>query len=91
MQGDLLLLAAGDSSVVNKALDKVRQFLAKDLGLIQKEHALLWVVDFPMYEWNGDEERLEVTLSYLTNLHQIFFRANLYARKLTCRSTTELD
>ena len=60
-QGDLLLVAAGESSIVNKGLDKVRQFLAKDLDLFTREHALLWVVDFPMYQWNAEEERLEVT------------------------------
>ena len=47
---------------MNKAMDKVRQFIAKDLKLHVREHALLWVVDFPMYDWNEDEQRLEVLL-----------------------------
>lgn len=38
----------------------MRQFLAKELKLIDpKAHNLLWVTDFPMFEWNDDEERLE--------------------------------
>ena len=50
--------------MVNKALDRVRQYLAKDLGLLESgKHALLWVTDFPMYEWNEQEQRLEVSLN----------------------------
>lgn len=60
MQGDLLLLAAGPTATVNKALDRVRQYLAKDLNLIdQSAHKLVWVTDWPMFEWNEDEQRLE--------------------------------
>lgn len=60
LQGDLLLLAAGPTAVVNKALDRVRQYLAKDLNLIDHSaHKLLWVTDWPMFEWNDDEQRLE--------------------------------
>jgi aspartyl-tRNA synthetase len=33
--GDLLLIAAGPVGAVNRALDRVRQFLGKDLGLIK--------------------------------------------------------
>lgn len=59
-QGDLLLLVAGDRPTVNRALDRVRQFVAKELELADpKAHALLWVTDFPMFEWNEDEQRHE--------------------------------
>lgn len=59
-QGDLLLFAAGPASTTNKALDRVRQFLGKELKLIDPTaHNLLWVTDFPMFEWNEDEQRLE--------------------------------
>jgi len=62
--GTLLLFGAGDTATVNKALDRVRQFLARELGLIpaDRENDLwnfLWVVDFPMFEFNADENRLE--------------------------------
>ncbi|KAL4436784.1 hypothetical protein ABPG75_003923 [Micractinium tetrahymenae] len=58
--GDLLLLAAGPAGRVNRALDRVRLYLGKDLGLIKEgQHSLLWVVDFPMFEWNEEEGRLE--------------------------------
>jgi hypothetical protein len=44
VQGDLLLLAAGSAPVVHKALDRVRQYVAKDLKLVDdSQHCLLWV------------------------------------------------
>ncbi|MBD2439208.1 aspartate--tRNA ligase [Nostoc sp. FACHB-110] len=58
--GHLLLFAAGDVATVNKTLDRLRQFVAKEFGLIDPEKLnLLWIVDFPMFEWNADEKRLE--------------------------------
>ena len=72
--GTLLLFGAGDTATVNKALDRVRQFLARELKLIpdpkqadswdleageQKGWNFLWVVDFPMFEFNAGEHRLE--------------------------------
>jgi aspartyl-tRNA synthetase len=62
--GTLLLFGAGDTATVNKALDRVRQFLARELGLVQPEREnetwnFLWVVDFPMFEFNAGENRLE--------------------------------
>ncbi len=58
--GTLLLFGAGDTATVNKALDRVRQYLAKELGLVPEgAWNFLWVVDFPMFEFNADENRLE--------------------------------
>ncbi len=58
--GHLLLFGAGDTVTVNKSLDRVRQFLGEELGLIDKNAInLLWVTEFPMFEWNPDEKRLE--------------------------------
>jgi aspartyl-tRNA synthetase len=62
--GTLLLFGAGDTATVNKALDRVRQFLARELGLVKPDRDndqwnFLWVVDFPMFEFNADENRLE--------------------------------
>jgi aspartyl-tRNA synthetase len=58
--GDLLLFAAADVSTVNKTLDRVRQFVAKEMNLIDaNKNNLLWVVEFPMFEYNADEKRLE--------------------------------
>ncbi|MCT0247683.1 aspartate--tRNA ligase [Synechococcus sp. CS-205] len=62
--GTLLLFGAGDTATVNKALDRVRQYLARELGMVPPDREndiwnFLWVVDFPMFEFNADENRLE--------------------------------
>lgn len=58
--GDLILFALGPYSSVNKTLDRLRGYLAHELGLIdQSKHSILWVTDFPMFEWNSSEQRLE--------------------------------
>jgi aspartyl-tRNA synthetase len=58
--GDLLLFGAGEIETVNKSLDRLRQFLGKELGLIDPNQInLLWITDFPMFAWNADEKRLE--------------------------------
>jgi aspartyl-tRNA synthetase len=58
--GDLLLFGAGDAAMVNKTLDRLRLVIGRELGLIDDNKVnLLWVTDFPMFEWNADEKRLE--------------------------------
>ncbi len=58
--GDLLLFGAGDAAMVNKTLDRLRLVIGRELGLIDDRKVnLLWVTDFPMFEWNADEKRLE--------------------------------
>ncbi len=59
--GDLILLGAGKTEVVNQSLDRVRQYIAKELNLIDvnKRWNFLWITDFPMFEKNEDENRLE--------------------------------
>ncbi|MDY6897273.1 MAG: aspartate--tRNA ligase [Cyanobacteriota bacterium] len=58
--GHLLLFAAADASTVNKTLDRLRQFVAKEFKLIEPDKVnLLWITDFPMFEWNADQKRLE--------------------------------
>ncbi|TVR07191.1 MAG: aspartate--tRNA ligase [Phormidium sp. GEM2.Bin31] len=58
--GHLLLFGAGDSDTVNKTLDRLRQVIAGQMDLIDESQLnLLWITDFPMFEWNADEKRLE--------------------------------
>jgi aspartyl-tRNA synthetase len=58
--GHLLLFAAADTATVNKTLDKLRQVIAREFGLIDPEKInLLWITEFPMFEWNAQENRLE--------------------------------
>ncbi len=58
--GHLLLFGAGDTATVNKSLDRLRLFIAQEMGLIDNEQInLIWVTEFPMFEWNGDQKRYE--------------------------------
>jgi len=58
--GHLLLFGAGDAATVNKTLDRLRQVIGREFGLIDPDKVnLLWITDFPMFEWNAEEHRLE--------------------------------
>ena len=58
--GHLLLFGAGDTATVNKSLDRLRLFIAQEMGLIDNEQInLIWVTEFPMFEWNSDQKRYE--------------------------------
>ncbi|MBE9159760.1 aspartate--tRNA ligase [Nodosilinea sp. LEGE 06152] len=58
--GTLLLFGAGPTDTVNATLDRLRQAIAREMNLIPTDSLnLLWVTDFPMFEWNADEQRLE--------------------------------
>lgn len=58
--GHLLLFGAGDVATVNATLDKLRQAIAQELNLIDESKTnLLWITEFPMFEWNADENRYE--------------------------------
>ncbi|KAF8027870.1 hypothetical protein BT93_E0712 [Corymbia citriodora subsp. variegata] len=58
--GDLILFAVGDPGSVNRSLDRLRLFVAQELGLADhSRHSILWVTDFPMFEWNDSDQRLE--------------------------------
>ncbi|MFA7329922.1 MAG: aspartate--tRNA ligase [Candidatus Delongbacteria bacterium] len=57
-QGDLLVLAAGEYRLVCKLLGNMRLRLAKEHGLLDASgHKLLWVTDFPMFEYDDEEQR----------------------------------
>ena len=57
--GDLVLIVADASrQVVARSLGELRLFLGNQLGLVRKDvFALCWVVDFPLLEWNAEEQR----------------------------------
>lgn len=56
--GDLLLILAGDTEKTRKALGALRLELAEQLGLRNPEHfAPLWVIDFPLLEWDEETQR----------------------------------
>ena len=55
--GDLIFFGADRATVVNEALGALRVRLGHDLGLMRDGWAPLWVVDFPMFEWDEGESR----------------------------------
>jgi aspartyl-tRNA synthetase len=58
--GDLLLFVAGSEAAANKALAPLRCKLARELKLYDpKRFEFVWVVDFPLFEWNEDEKRYD--------------------------------
>lgn len=58
--GDLILILSGDNAMkTRKQLCSLRLEMGERLGLRDKnKFALLWVVDFPMFEWSDEEQRL---------------------------------
>jgi aspartyl-tRNA synthetase len=59
-QGDAAFFAAGDPGVFYKFAGGARTKVGQDLGLIaQGEYKFCWIVDFPMYEWNDDEKKVD--------------------------------
>lgn len=57
--GDLLLFVAGPKEVVELALGALRLALADRLGVDRKGWRFLWVLDFPMFEYDETEKRLK--------------------------------
>jgi len=58
--GHLLLFAADETGTVNKTLSRLRLVVGEQLGLIDPDKVnLVWVTEFPMFEWNPEEKRLE--------------------------------
>ena len=55
---DLLLFAADSPKIANEVLSKIRLKLANSLGLIKEnEFDFCFITDFPMFEWNEDEQK----------------------------------
>ncbi|GAP44140.1 aspartyl-tRNA synthetase, bacterial type [Lentimicrobium saccharophilum] len=56
--GDLMLILAGDAAKTRKALSELRLEMGNQLGLRNPEvFAPLWVVDFPLLEWDEETQR----------------------------------
>ena len=55
--GDIVFFGADKARTVNDSLGALRTALAEDLGLLQGDWAPLWVVDFPLFEYNDAEQR----------------------------------
>jgi aspartyl-tRNA synthetase len=55
--GDLIFFGADSARVVSDALGALRLKLGQDLGIAESGWRPLWVVDFPMFEWDADAKR----------------------------------
>jgi aspartyl-tRNA synthetase len=55
--GDLVFFGADKAKVVNDALGALRLQLGRDLGLVEEGWQPLWVVEFPMFEWDPEARR----------------------------------
>ncbi len=70
-QGDLLLIVAGDEKTTNAALSALRNEMGQRLGLADSEElSFLFVVDFPLVDWNEDEGRWDSTHHPFTSPRQ---------------------
>src|SRR5581483_3100524 len=60
--GETLLFAADGWAATSRVLSALRLHLGRELGLIDDERfTFLWVTDFPMFEWDEDEQRFGAT------------------------------
>ena len=58
--GDAVFFAAGNPRNFHKFAGAARDRVGHELKLLDEDKfALCWIVDFPMYEWNEDEKRIE--------------------------------
>merc|ERR1719419_827697 len=55
--GDLLCVLSGQRLATQTCMGKLRNIMGSRLGLRNEGHVALWVVDFPLLEWNEDENR----------------------------------
>jgi aspartyl-tRNA synthetase len=57
--GDMMLFVADRPKVVYDVLSRMRLELGRKLNLIQPGYKFVWITDFPLLEWDEDEERFQ--------------------------------
>jgi aspartyl-tRNA synthetase len=58
--GDAVFFVAGEPEKFVKFAGPARTKVGEDLGLVRKDRfELCWIVDFPMYEWNEEEKKID--------------------------------
>lgn len=55
--GDMLLFGAGAASMVNHSMGALRLQVGQDVDIVESGWRPLWVVDFPMFEWDEETQR----------------------------------
>ena len=58
---DLLFFGADQAKIVSDALGALRLKIGQDRGLVRAGWQPLWVIDFPMFEWDASAERWQAT------------------------------
>ena len=58
--GDVVFFAAGKPAAAARLAGAARTRIGEELGLIAKDRfEFCWIVDFPMYEWNEEEKKID--------------------------------
>lgn len=81
--GDIIFFGADKAKIVNESLGNLREKLAKDFNLFDKEWAPVWVVNFPMFDTNDDGS--------LTATHHPFTAPSVDAQTLIENPKTALS
>jgi aspartyl-tRNA synthetase len=83
--GDAVFFVAGDPQTFYKFAGLARTKIAEDLGLTNKDRFdLCWIVDFPMYEWNEEEKKIDFS-------HNPFSMPNLPAEEFIALDAADRD
>jgi len=83
--GDAVFFVAGEPQSFVKFAGAARAKVGEDLGLIDKSRfELCWIVDFPMYEWNEEEKKIDFS-------HNPFSMPNLPADEFLALDATDRD
>jgi aspartyl-tRNA synthetase len=83
--GDVLFFSAGKKSEAERVAGAVRTRLADELGLIARDRfELCWIVDFPMYEWNEEEKKIDFS-------HNPFSMPNMPAEEFLALDPNDRD
>ncbi|MBP7863643.1 aspartate--tRNA ligase [bacterium] len=58
-QGDFILMIASTDKIAANVMGRLRLKIAEELGIIdENKHVLLWVVDFPLFDYDEEEKRM---------------------------------
>ena len=83
--GDAVFFVAGDPQSFYKFAGAARTRVGEELGLLDKDQfAFCWIVDFPMYEWNEEDKKIDFS-------HNPFSMPNLPAEEFLALDNADQD
>src|SRR5436190_2021977 len=83
--GDIVFFGAGTAKMVSESLGALRVKLGHDFNCVKAEWSPLWVVDFPLFEYDAQEKRWQA-LHHPFTAPQVTDVAELQAHPETCLS-----